>query len=96
MQLCVLLAMAFSIGCLAGCSVGSGSRVRPEPVSFGHPDEVVKGEGFMVLADRREFAVMAFLNATGYDVEAQGQQMHPVRIKVRELVTANVAAFTRV
>ncbi len=73
----------------AGCSVGSW--VRPEAVSFDHPDEVIKGEGFMVLADRREFAVMAFLNATGHDEEAQGQQMHPVRVKVREMVTANLA-----
>ncbi len=75
----------------AGCSVWPGSKVQPEPVSFTHPDEVVKGEGFMVLADRREFAVMAFLNATGYDEEAKGQKMHPVRVKVRELVAANLA-----
>jgi hypothetical protein len=76
---------------LAGCSMALGSKVRPEPVSFGHPDEIIKGEGFMVLADRREFAVMAFLNATGYDEEAQGQQMHPVRVKVREMVAAHLA-----
>jgi len=87
----VLLAVTLSITSLTGCSVGS--RVRPEAVSFGHPDEVIKGEGFMVLADRREFAMMAFLNATGYDEEAQGQQMHPVRIKVRELVAANLAQY---
>ena len=74
---------------LAGCS--TGPKVRPEPVSFNHPDEVIRGEGFMVLADRREFAVMAFLNATGFDEEVQGQQMHPLRTKVRELVAANLA-----
>ena len=46
---------------LAGCSSSSfsGSKVRPEPVSFNYPDEIVKGEGFMALADRREFAVFA-------------------------------------
>jgi hypothetical protein len=60
-------------------------------VSFNHPDEIIRLEGFMVLADRREFAVMAFLNATGFDEEVQGQQMHPLRAKVREMVAANLA-----
>lgn len=83
--------MTLSVAFFAGCSAGSGSKIRPEAVTFNRPDEVVKGAGFMVLADRREFAVMAFLNATGFDEEAQGQQMHPVRVKVRELVAANVA-----
>ena len=91
MRRAVSLVVTLSVACLAGCSAGSASKVRPEAVEFNHPDEVIKGEGFMVLADRREFAVMAFLNATGYDEEAQGQQMHPVRVKVRELVAANVA-----
>jgi hypothetical protein len=86
---CVSLIAVLSILPLAGCSVGS--KVRAEPVSFGHPDEVVTGDGFMVLADRREFAVMTFLNATGFDEEAQGQQMHPVRVKVREMIAANLA-----
>lgn len=95
MNKCVRLAVTLSILSLAGCSVGSGSKVRPEPVSFNHPDEIVQGEGFMVLADRREFAVLAFLNATGYDEEAQGQQMHPVRVRVRELVAAEMARHPR-
>ncbi|MEN6578105.1 MAG: hypothetical protein ABFD90_17305 [Phycisphaerales bacterium] len=78
---------------LVGCSGLSccGSKVRPEPVSFMHPDEVIRGEGFMALADRREFAVMAFLNATGFDEEARGEQMHPIRVKVRQMVAANLA-----
>ena len=82
-----------SILILVGCFGFSccGPKVRPEPVSFDHPDEVVRGEGFMALADRREFAVMAFLNATGFDEEAQGQQMHPIRMKVRQMVAANLA-----
>jgi len=58
---------------------------------FTHPDEIVKGQGFMVLADRREFAVMAFLNAMGYDDEAQGRQMHPVRVRVRRMIEDNLA-----
>ncbi|MEN6428768.1 MAG: DUF4932 domain-containing protein [Phycisphaerales bacterium] len=84
---------ASSVALLAGCS--TGSKVRPEPVSFNRPDEIVRGEGFMVLADRRQFAVLALLNATGYDEEAQGQQMHPVRVKVRELVAAEMAKHPR-
>lgn len=78
---------------LVGCSGLSccAPTVRPESVSFDHPDEAVRGEGLMALADRREFAVMAFLNATGFDEEAQGQQMHPVRVKVRGMVAANLA-----
>lgn len=73
---------------LAGCS---SSNVRPEPVRFTHPDEIIRGEGFMVLADRREFAVFALLNATGYDEEASDTPMHPVRVKVRELMAAEMA-----
>jgi len=84
----VALAATASVLLSGGCM---GTKVRPEAVSFDHPDEVIQGEGFMVLADRREFAVMAFLNATGYDQKAQGQQMHPVRVRVRQLVAANLA-----
>jgi hypothetical protein len=42
------------------------------------------------VADRRIFAVMAFINAAGFDEEAKGKAMHPVRVKVRELVAANL------
>jgi hypothetical protein len=70
----------------------STSRVRPESVSFNHPDEIIRGQGFMVLADRRVFVVMAFLNAVGLDEEIPGKPMHPVRVRVRELVTANLAS----
>jgi hypothetical protein len=90
---CVSSAATISVALLVMCSglSCSSSKVRPEPVSFDHPDEVIRGEGGMVLADRREFAVMAFLNATGFDEETQDQQMHPVRVKVREMVVANLA-----
>jgi len=86
---CVSL-ITLSVLLLGGCSSTSNHGVKPEPVSFNHPDEVIKGEGFMVLADRRMFAVLALLNATGYDEEAEGQQMHPVRAKVRQLVAAEL------
>jgi hypothetical protein len=74
-----------------GQTRGSASDIKVESVVFRHADEMVTGEGFLVLADRRIFAVMAFLNTVGYDDEAQGQQMHPIRIKVRQLVAANLS-----
>ena len=84
------LVVLYGLSC-AGCAWGPGARVRPEEVCFAHADEVARGAGFLVLADRREFAVMAFLNATGYDDEAPGEPMHPVRLRVRELVAAHLA-----
>jgi hypothetical protein len=51
----------------------------------------MRGAGFMVLADRRMFALMALLNATGFDEEVANESMHPVRVKVRELVAAQMA-----
>jgi hypothetical protein len=81
----------WSVLLLGGCSVWPGANVRPEPARFGHEDEIVRDNDFMVLADRRVFAVMAFLNATGYDEETQGQTMHPARIEARELIAANLA-----
>lgn len=69
--------------------------MRPEPASFTYPDEIVKGEGFMVLADRREFAVLALLNATGFDEEAANTAIRPVRVKVRELVAIEMAKHPR-
>lgn len=75
----------------AGCSNSPVHDVKIEPVSFTHPDEFVSGQGFMALADRRIFAVMAFANVMGYDNEAEGKQMHPIRIKVRKLLSDNLA-----
>ncbi|UCD53018.1 MAG: hypothetical protein JSW27_10335 [Phycisphaerales bacterium] len=74
-----------------GCRSLTPQALDTEPVSFVHPEELVQRQGFMVLADRREFAVMAFINATGYDNEASGQTMHPVRVKVRQLMGENLA-----
>lgn len=81
----LLLAGCFGLSC-------SSSRVRPEPVRFNYPDEVVTGRGFMVVADRRVFAVMAFLNAAGFDEEYGGVPMHPVRVRVRKLLADNLAS----
>lgn len=70
----------------AAASRATAAAVQTAPVVFSHPDEMVKGNGFLVLADRRIFAVMAFLNAVGYDHEAEGQTMHPARVQARERV----------
>lgn len=85
------------VGALLWCFVAGGSwacaaTVTAQPVTFPHAEEMVAKPGFLVLADRREFAVMAFLNAVGFDEEAKGQPMHPVRVKVRRLISENLAA----
>ena len=67
--------------------------VKIEPTTFLHPDEFLKGEGFGVLADRRIFAAMAFLNCVGYDEEYQGMRMVPTRVKVRERLQKNLLVF---
>lgn len=82
---------AVSVLLLGGCSIWPGANVRPEPARFDHEDEIIRDIGFMAVADRRVFAVMAFLNATGYDEEAQGQTMHPARLKARALIATNLA-----
>lgn len=75
---------------IAGCSGLFVPNISVEPIVFTHLDEMVKGDGFMVLADRRVFAVMAFLNAAGYDEEVPGTQMHPIRLKDRKMVDDNL------
>ena len=89
----VALAVTAFVLSSAGCSSSSapGSGVRPQAVSFHHPDEVNKAGGFMALADRRIFAAMAFVNATGYDEEFPGYSMHPVRVKVRRELEKRLA-----
>ena len=65
---------------------GCGVHVKVEPVSFSHEEEVIREGDFIVLADRRVFAIMAFMNACGYDEEFKGKQMHPARSRVREIL----------
>jgi len=74
---------------VGGCSVPP-EEVKVEPVTFAHPDEWMCNGGFAALADRRIFATMTFLNAAGYDEELAGFEMHPVRVKVRDLVRQNL------
>ena len=78
------------IPCLFIGSCSDALDIEVDTVTFIHPDEIVKGEGVIVLADRRIFALMAFMNATGYDEELE-KQMHPVRVKVREMLKNNLA-----
>lgn len=79
---------------LAGCSI-IPPRVKVQPVVFTHPDEIRKGtgpsEGCWIMADRRVFAAMAFLNAVGYDDEVPGYPMHPIRIKLRHKLAQTLA-----
>jgi hypothetical protein len=71
---------------------GCGAYVKVEPVSFSHEDEVIREGDFIVLADRRMFAIMAFMNACGYDEEFKGKQMHPARSRVREILKGQADA----
>jgi len=73
-------------GLLAGTCLLAACSGR---VEFREDEWVLRGR-FAALADRRIFAVMAFLNAAGYDEEFPGCAMHPVRLRVRELVSRNL------
>ena len=84
--LTVLVVGAFTIL----CAVVDGIAAQSSQFLSVHPDEFQQVPGFIVLADRRMFAVMAFLNAVGYDSETSGSEMLPLRVKVRQLVAANL------
>ena len=71
---------------VAGCS----SSVKVEQLSFSYEDEFVRKNDFIVLADRRIFSVMAFMNACGYDEQISGKQMHPVRVLVRNEIQSRI------
>ncbi|MHC4396822.1 MAG: hypothetical protein ACYS1A_14325 [Planctomycetota bacterium] len=83
-----LLVMMFFVCITIG---GCPSPVSVEPLSFSHEDEIIQKGDFIVLADRRVFTVMAFMNASGFDEEATGKQMHPIRVRVREDIHAKAA-----
>ena len=80
----MILSILFSV-ILSGCS-SHEDPIKVEPVVFSHADEMVRNEDFIILADRRVFTVMAFMNACGYDKQINGIPMHPVRICVREAI----------
>jgi len=68
------------------------ASIKVEPVVFSHADEMAHNEDFIILADRRVFTVMAFMNACGYDKQIDGIPMHPVRIHVREAIRLKAEA----
>ncbi len=88
---CVLIGMILAGLLIGGCH----SAIKVESVAFAHEEERIEGEGFLVLADRRVFATMTFLNTCGYDTELPGHSMHPIRIKVRELVSRNLESHPK-
>jgi hypothetical protein len=73
---------------LGGCQ----THTRVESLSFSHEDEMTRTGEFIVLADRRVFAAMAFMNAAGFDKEVKGRKMYPVRLKVREILIEKAEA----
>lgn len=68
--------------------VGCRSHVKVEPFVFSHEDELIRTDEFIALADRRVFAVMAFMNLCGFDDESVGKEMHPARVHAREAMQA--------
>ena len=68
-----------------------------EKLTFPYKDEYRKYGDFIALADRRVFAVMAFVNACGYDeiVKFKYKNMLPLRKKIRELVINNLKKHPR-
>lgn len=79
--------LIFACVFVEGCN-SQVSDLNVEPVSFSREDELIGNDDFIILADRRVFTVMAFMNACGYDTEFEGKEMHPVRIRVREAIQA--------
>ena len=79
-----LLVLMFLVGiAMSGCH----SPVIVEPLSFSHKDEFVRKGDFIVLADRRVFTVMAFMNACGFDKEVSGKQSRSETLQCSELLT---------
>jgi len=89
---------AFRVGAVLGgllFATAPGMAWTQEPagsLQFPHHEEIRTGPGYMVLADRRVFATMAFLNAVGYDREQEGMEMHPLRVRVRQELADRLAS----
>lgn len=88
MRIKILLILSVLAG-VVGSGCHEGTNVKP--LTFSHEDEVVREGDFIVLADRRVFTVMAFMNACGFDTEYPGQKMHPVRLRVRKAIQQKAA-----
>lgn len=82
--------LLFSI--LVIVSIGGCQRpIEIETTSFTHKDEMIREGDFIVLADRRIFVTMAFLNAAGYNEQIKGTA-HPVLLRVRKILNEKAAA----
>ena len=77
----LFMVLIFALMVVGGCRF----PVSPECAVFRHEEEMVRKGDFAVLADRRMFATMAFLNAAGFDEVIKGRQMYPARIAVRKI-----------
>ena len=84
----VLLVITIITVFFGGCQ----NHIKVESLKFNHQDEMIRKSDFIVLADRRVFAAIAFMNAAGFDEEAKGKQMYPVRARVREILKEKAAA----
>jgi len=79
----------------AAMTAPEGTRAQEHgegSLRFPHADEIRTGPGYLVLADRRIFATMSFLNAVGYDREQEDQEMHPLRVRVRQQLSGRLAS----
>jgi len=85
----IIILTVLALITIAGCH----SNVKVESLVFNHEDEIVRNGDFITLADRRIFAVMAFMNACGYDDKASGQEMYPVRLKVRQIINEKLKNY---
>ena len=82
------MVLIFAVVVVGGCRF----PIRPESAIFRHEDELVRKDNFAVLADRRIFATMAYLNTVGFDEECEGKQMYPARLAVRKMLKDTAAA----
>jgi hypothetical protein len=81
--------LAVSVLTLLAAADNNATAQASQAIS-AHADEFQQVPGFIVLADRRMFTVMTFLNAAGYDNEAKASEMPPLRVNVRQMVAANL------
>jgi len=82
------MVLIFALVVVGGCRF----PIKTESAIFHHEDELVRKGDFVVLADRRIFATMAFLNAVGFDKEHKSMQMYPARLAVRKMLKDKAAA----
>jgi hypothetical protein len=83
MRIRLVIVLLSLVGTLLG---GCHAPVKLKPVTFVYPDEIIRNDTFVALADRRVFAAMAFMNACAYDDEASEIATRPVQSQVRAAI----------